>query len=185
MSLQQFIKNLQNKPYEVRTRILWTTTAVATVIVVGVWILGLKQEFGNLDKQSILGSETEVSELSAQHYTQVESIEKLDGKLLVYFSVNNDTNDILNFSKASDIKLVMDGEEHTPSKLTDRQNQNFVLKILSHTQNFGILTFDTETFRSGALTFDTLFFENNIQKIFKEQINLDPSKLTKPKAIRE
>ncbi len=183
-NIQSFINNLQNKPYQTRVKILWGTVIASTLILIGLWILGLRSEFGNLDKQSVLGSNTQVSTISAQHYTQIDGAEIANNQLLIYFSVKNDTGDILNFSKPADVKLTVNGKDNNPSKITDRQNQPYVQKILSHTQNFGIAAFDISQFKSGLLTFDNLSFENNPQSTFKEQVNVDLSKLSQPKDIR-
>ena len=180
----EFIKNLQSKPYAVRMRILVTTAVIATIVVIAVWLIGFKQEFRNLNKQSILVSNSSTSHLSAQHYTNIDGAEIVDGKLLVYFSAKNDTTDILNFSKTQDMKLSLDGKDLTPSKLTDRQSQPFVQKILSNSQNFGIATFDIGSAKSATITFDNLYFENNPSNIFKEQITFDPNKLSKPADLK-
>lgn len=123
--------------------------------------------------------------VSAPHYLSVSRTEVKDGKLLIFFSVKNDTSDILNFSKAENIKLNVKNKEYHADKVNNRQNQQFVSKILSHSQNFGILEFKTSsTSGSGELSFDNLFFEQNPDSIFKEILPVDLNKLMKPETLR-
>ena len=64
-----------------------------------------------------------------------------------------------------------------PQQLTDRQGSAFVKKVLSRTQNFGILTFSAINSEEGTLTFDQMFFEKNPQQFFKQILDLEFDKL--------
>jgi hypothetical protein len=185
MALQDFIKNLQNKPDHIKNRILWSTSTVAAVIVVTIWFTNFKHQIANISGSDILNiNSTAQSQESAPHYLAVENAQETNDALIIYFNVKNDSSDILNFSGDTDISLTIDGNKLTPTKITDRQNQAFVKKVLSNSQTFGILTFDKPQGKSGELTFDNLYFEQSPETIFKETLKFDSSKLTPPQNIR-
>jgi hypothetical protein len=175
-NLQDFIKNLQEKPYEVRTRILWASSAVASVLVFGIWLTTFKNNIQNLNIRSSFTSAANTTPVSATHYINIDRA-VVDQNLNLYFTVKNDTTDILNLSKLSDIKLVLNGKDYTPSKITDLSSKAFIQKSLSHTQSAGILTFDNVTSGQGSITFDNLNFEQSTQNLFKEVIDVNVSKL--------
>ncbi|HEX5429966.1 MAG TPA: hypothetical protein VFX17_02685 [Patescibacteria group bacterium] len=184
MNISQFIKNLQDKPLKTRNRILLAGSSVAVVLVVGVWFTSFRKEIKNINVSDISSSITQTVADSAPHYLSVDSAEVSGGNLLIYFSVHNDTTDILNFSTAADVKLTASGQTYTPSKVTGRTQAPFVQKVLSNTTEFGILTFDTAASGSGTIIFDNLYFEQSPDSIFKETDNLDLSKLPKPDEVR-
>ena len=185
MNFSDFVKNLQNKPEHIRNRIFWVSSFVAAVLVVSLWAINFKHTIQNIDGRSVLGALTTIqSQAAANHYLALDGAEMKSGKLLVYFSVNNDSDDILNFSAPSDIALNLDGNTYNPVSIQTRQNQPFTQKILSHTQTFGILTFDSPKSTSGDLTFDNLNFDQSPANIFHETIGFDLTNLSKPQSIR-
>ena len=183
MKIQDYVKNLQNKPIEVRNRILWVSAAVAAVVVFSIWITTFKKEVGSLSIASI-NTTTTSTQASAPHYLSIDAKDVVGGKLLIYFSIRNDTDDILNFSKLSDITLSVNGKTYNSSRVTDSSNNTFIVKALSHSQNFGILTFDNTEAGTAEITFDNLYFEQNPTTLFKETIPIDLNKLTTPANLR-
>jgi hypothetical protein len=175
MKIPEIIQNLQNKPEQTRTRIFWSASTVAVIVVVAVWLVSFKNDVKNI---TLSGSQTtaNATKESTPHYLSLESSELKDDHLLIYFSAQNDTGDILNFSQISNISLIIDGKKYQPSKITTRTNTDFVQKILSQSQNFGVLTFEKITKGYGQLTFDNLFFEQSPQDT-KEVIPLNLDKL--------
>jgi hypothetical protein len=184
-SISNGVKNLQDKPDHIKTRILWSTSAVAAVLVVTVWFTNFKHQIANISGSDILNINSgSQSQTSAPHYLQVENATRANNQLQIFFQVKNDTNDILNFSPLADISLVLDGKKISPTAVTDRQNQAFVKKVLSNSQTFGILTFDNPEGDQAVLTFDNLYFEQSPENIFKETLDIDLGKLTPPESIR-
>jgi hypothetical protein len=116
----------------------------------------------------------------------VERIESNDaGAFKIYFNINNPTNDIINFATTDNIKLLVNDAKLNPLRILDRQKKPFVSRILSHTQNFGILYFNPTSADFGTLTFSDLFFEKKPDGLFKEEFNLDFQALNKPEELRK
>jgi hypothetical protein len=180
------IKNLQDKPDHIRNRIFLGSSAVVVVAVVSLWFISFKHQVQNISGASLTTSLTQnLSQNSTAHYLAVDGADDSNGKTVIYFSVNNDTSDILSFSQNDDITLSVDGKDYKPSSLQTRQQQAFVQKILSNTQVFGIATFDVSGKSDAELTFDNLYFEQNPSNIFKETLDIDFGKLSKPVDIRD
>jgi len=178
-----FINSLQDKPLEVRNRIFWASSAVAAVLVFGIWLTTFKHEVKKLTVGSVTNIAANQPQVSSQHYVTVNAAQTSANKLLLYFSINNDTKDILNVANLSSIKLAVNGKTYSPSKLTDANGGDFIQKALSHSENFGILTFDTIS-GSGEITFDNMFFEQSPDNLFKEVVPVDLKALPKPKTLR-
>lgn len=185
--MTDFIKNLQDKPYETRVRILWGTVIVLGIILFFAWIFGLKSSLGNIKGSSLIQLDTgsnAVVETNVK-FASVEYAEQTNNILKIYFNFNNPTDDILNVSKLDDIVLTVDGKQTRPSKITDRQGNAYVQKILSHTQNFGILTFPTIKTTKATLSFDQMSLEKSPADIFVQNLELNFKQLNKPSNIRD
>ncbi|MBI4363488.1 MAG: hypothetical protein HY545_01415 [Candidatus Doudnabacteria bacterium] len=180
--LRRFLTQIQNKPYETRVKILWLTTLIAGVLLAGIWLMELKSTIiaPSRQEQQTENNNTQI----AQKYISVERTEVSGETTKLFFSVNNDTGDILNFSTINDVHLNFDQSGIKPAKLLTRQDKPFVAKILSHTQEFGILVFTGSLSDIGELTFDQLFFESHPENIFKETISLDFDELMKAQELR-
>lgn len=180
--LNNFIKNLQQKPYTTRLRILWTVVGITAVILIIVWSTSLKSTL-NISKTED-GNKKPVEVVVKNQYLEIERAETTGDLVTIYFKVSNPSSDILNFSPLDSIKLVADDHELKPIKMLDRQSNPFVQKILSKTENFGSLQFSTKTFNTGTLTFGELFFESQPQNIFEEQVEFDLTKILKNQEVR-
>ena len=182
------IERLQKQPYEVRIKILWGVVAVSAVILLVIWILSLKQTFSNISGKSLVQTPTAaaVNALSESQtrFAAVERVEKTGNILKIYFNINNPSADILNVSKLENITLDANGQSIKPKGMSDRQGQAFVQKVLSHTQNFGILTFNGIDSAFGKLTFDQMFLESSPADVFKQTLNLDFKKLNDSTKVR-
>ncbi len=155
-------------------RILWLTTIAAAIIILAIWSVGFKKEFAQINGSAASNQITVTTpQVAALHYLKVDGSEVTNGKLLVYFSLDNDSNDILDAPKTSQIKLTDGRDTYTPSAVSDRQSQPYPQKVLSHSQAFGILTFDQTNIKKADLTFDSMFFENSQDKTFKETATID------------
>lgn len=186
MNLNDFVRGLQDKPYNIRVRILWTTTIIVAIVLIAIWLSTVKNEianidnsgFANLDKNTDTEKSSEQTITERNTYIAVERTE-LDetGAFQIFFKVNNSTQDILNFSPLEQIKLEINGASLTPLQINDRQDNPFVQKILSNTENFGTLVFSQLDTDTGRLIFDELYFEQNPNEIFKESLDLDFKKL--------
>ena len=178
--IKQLLTRLQNKPYETRVKILWSATLIAGILLVGIWLTELKSTVLSPVRQD----ESVSSSNSAIKYISIERTE-IDGESTkLFFSVNNGTDDILNFATINDIRLDQDQSGIKPIKLLTRQDKPFVTKILSHTQQFGVLVFGGKLSDGGDLTFDQLFFEKHPENIFKETIQIDFDQLMKTQELR-
>lgn len=181
--LNNFIKNLQQKPYTTRLRILWTVVGITAVILIFVWSTSLKSIL-NISKTEDGNSRKPDEIVVKNQYLAIERAETTGDLVTIYFKVSNQSSDILNFSPLESIKLVADDKELKPIKMLDRQSNPFVQKILSKTENFGSLQFSTKTFNTGILTFGELFFESQPQNIFEEQVEFDLTKILKNQEVR-
>src|SRR5258708_14471938 len=140
--MTDFIKKLQEKPYEVKLRILWGTVIGAAIVLVVILIFNIKDTLKNVDGKKLIDLNTSSGRTAANtniQYASVERVERTAKVLKIYFNLNNPTNDILNVSKVSDITLAFDGSEVKPQSILNRQGNPFFQKILSHTQNFRVL----------------------------------------------
>ncbi|MDP4000974.1 MAG: hypothetical protein Q8P83_01935 [bacterium] len=194
MSLHDFIRRLQDKPYNVRVRILWTTTIIVAIVLIVIWLSTVKNEITNIDNNGFanLNEITDTDEPSGQTITEQNTyiaVERTElnetGAFQIFFKVNNSTQDILNFSPLEQIKLEINGASLTPLQINDRQDNPFVQKILSNTENFGTLVFSQLEVNTGRLIFDELYFEQNPNKIFRESLDLDFKKLNKTQELRK
>ncbi len=183
------LSSLQQQPLAVRMRILWGVTAAIAVILFLVWIYSTSQSVKKAEKTEIPGINTQQTPAeSVNAETQrinIEWIEHKEKTLLVYFKVNNTTNNILNFSKLEDITLAFNDQNYKAKYIQDRQGSQFVVKVLSNTQKFGMVAFDDVQESSAEIKFDNLFFENEEQNVFYETTKLDLKALNKPIEIRQ
>ncbi len=184
---KQTLEQLRNKPYGTRVRILWTTVIVAAIVLIVVWVLGLKASLKEIDGKDLLSTNptnSSSSVITTERYIQVERIESTTTGLNIYFNINNATDNILNFSQTQDISLELNNQTYHPKNVTNRQGEAFAQKILSRSMVFGILTFEPLNGVSGQITFDNLSFENTTNDSFKQKIELDFNNLEKPAEIR-
>ena len=182
---EELIDNLQKKPYATRVKILWGSIIVVALILVLVWILGLRSTIGHLDTADLIKTPTKTLNNSTPvNYGQVEWAQSDAGGLKIFFNFNNQTQDILNVPALSNISLDINGSAVTPIKITDRQGNPFVQKVLSHTQNFGILVFPRTPDGTGSLTFDQMFFELFPDRLLSQEIDIDLKKLEKTGKLR-
>ncbi len=178
--LENFLYNLQKKPYETRVRILWTATAIIAILLIIIWIVSIKVTISNSSKPA----DTPVKTVSSVEFVNVERIEKAGSLMKIYFNLNNNTTDILNVSAAEDITLQTSAGSLHPSSILDRQGQPFAQKVLSKTQVFGILTFAATADKSAELTFDNMALEQNLSQPLKQVLKLDITKLNQPANVR-
>jgi len=184
--MKNFIEKLQAKPYETRVKILWSSVLVTGVILVAIFVFNLKNTVSNIDSKDLikLNPDTKTSPLTSTAYVLVERVERSSSLLKVYFNYNNPNDDILNVSKLSDIILNVENDNLIAQKITDRQGNIFVQKILSHTQNFGILYFPATTAKNGTLILDQMFMEKTPSDIFQQTLELNLEELSKATNVR-
>jgi hypothetical protein len=154
---------------------------VAAVALLGLgatWINTIQSQLGGLDRDDVIPGIVAGSTLSAEHRIRIESAETKDGKTSVYFKVTNETSDILTFSDKESIKLETDEGDYGPEAIQDRQNTEFVKKILSGSTVYGVLVFPEIKGGAAKITFDQLYFEQAKGSVFREveEINLNELK---------
>ena len=153
---------------------------ICGIIIIVIWILNLKNTLKSTDGKSILTTQDSSKVASAEtdlDLLGVESVQRSGSQVKIYFNINNQTDDILNVPSLDNITFRDNNNSAHPQQLTDRQGSAFVKKVLTHTQNFGILTFTTINDEKGTLTFDQMFFEKNPEQIFKQILDLEFDKL--------
>lgn len=184
--MKDYIAELQKKPYATRVKILWGGTAAFAIILVIIWSLSLKSTIKNSSGQPLIPQASELTSKDQEEtdFLDVERTETTGNTLKIYFNLNNKTDDILNVSKTANIELVTNAGTFRPSKMTDRQGQTFVQKILSHTQNFGILTFSAVNDTKATLIFNEMFLEKNPNQLLKQTFELDFEKLNQDSQVR-
>ena len=183
--LSDLIAKLQSKPYQTRVKILWGIVLVCSVLIVVLWGFNLQKTISRIDGVDLNPLDDDAQAIvQNSEYVKVERVEITDDIVRVYFNVENPTDDILTFSKLSDVRLIAKEKIISPEQITDRQGRPFVQKILSRTQNFGIVDFKAVEEKSGELFFENLSFEQNQKTIFKEKVELNFEKLKKDQELR-
>lgn len=183
---KNFLKNLRHKPYATKVKILWTITVSVAVILVIIWGYTLRNQISKLDGEKLI----DLPDLRNQpqvesKFVKIERVESSAKELKIFFSVKNESNDILNFSRAEEVGLEANNSTLVPLYLLDRQNKPFVQKILSKTENFGILIFPPVQADHAVITFKDLYFEKTPQELLKETIKLNLDELTKDQTLRD
>lgn len=182
-----FIKKLQEKPYETRLRILWGTVMVAAIALVIIFVFNIKNTLQGVDGKKLIdidNSSNQANVLSEIPYAEVERVERTEKVLKIYFNFKNPTDDIVNISKLTDITLIFDSNTLKPQSMTDRQGNVFVQKILSHTQNFGILIFTPINTNLATLTFDQMTLEKSPSNVFQQKLELNLDELSETTKVR-
>ena len=186
ISPNDLISKIQKKPYETRVRILWGTVLALAVIIFIAWIFGIKSTLNNVNKSDLIkiNNPTTTTPQTNTVFARVERVELGRDQLKVYFNFNNSTDDILNISKLEDVSLQINSATIKPAQITDRQNAPFVQKILSHTQNFGILFFPATDAKKANLIFDQMFLESQPANLFQQKLDLNLSELNSKAQLR-
>lgn len=122
--------------------------------------------------------------LSATNYITIESYEEKGDKRYIYFKIQNNTPEILNFAKKENIAFQIGKESVIPESVTDRQQSSFVTKVLSNTTLYGVLVFNKLDGTKGNISFDQMFFENEPNNLFREMIEVDLNKLKPVEELR-
>ena len=185
----KIISTIQQLPINTRTRILWGVTAIVAVLLLALWLYSTTRQVQTIDPKQLnplsSGETAGIQSINTESkYISVEWIEHEDKLLKVYFTVNNSTKNILNFSNRDYLGLTAKGTTYKASSIQDRQGNNFVVKVLSDTQLFGVATFPDTDAEQAKIKFDGLFFESLDQVIFSETFDLDLVKLEKEVEIR-
>jgi hypothetical protein len=190
MRFDDFIRNLQKKPYAVRLRILWSTTIIVAVVLLAVWVATIKNGADSLAGQDLftITQESDQAEEARAEESDHISVERVEttkaGAFQIFFKIKNSSNDILNFSPLEKITLEINKTNLKPLEILDRQGNPFVRKILSNTENFGTLIFTGVEGKSGTLSFEGLFLEQKPQTLFREILNLDFEELNQIQELR-
>lgn len=185
MAWQKFIANLQNKPYESRVKILWSTVVAIGILLFIIWVMSLKSTINGSIGGTNESTSQDLKVANEISLGEVEWVESTANNLKIYFNFNNSTSDILNFSKPSEITLTLNGNQLHPSKILNRQGQPFVQKILSHTQQFGILVFPAVKDNTAVLEFSQMTFDQKSDQALSQKINLDLKALNNKDNLRD
>ncbi|GEM_PF-2418930 len=187
---QKLIEKLQQQPQATRIKIVWAGVAIAALILFVIWVFSLRSTIKNLNGVDLIKlptSEPTNNQGQIQTATPYATVERAESTALnfkLYFNFNNSTNDILNLPALTDITLKINNQTIKPTKITDRQNQPFVQKILSHTQNFGILIFPKTNADAADLNFNQMYFEQTPNALFNQKIKLNLKDLEKSALLR-
>jgi hypothetical protein len=177
-----FLERLRGLSHPAKSRILVGAVIVSALAFGSLWVNETRKNLVGMDNSTPLLNEGSV--LSANNYITVESYEDRGGKRYVYFKVQNNTPEILNFSKKESIKFEIGKQSSTPESVTDRQQSSFVTKVLSNTTIYGTLVFNGTDGTKGKITFDEMFFENQPNNIFRETLEVDLNKLKPVEELR-
>ncbi|MBX4187562.1 MAG: hypothetical protein KW793_00310 [Candidatus Doudnabacteria bacterium] len=180
--INNILQYLQSRSPQTKNKILFFTLSLVALALGSIWISSLKTHFGGLTKEDILPEAGTV--LSAENYVTVEAADEKNDKRYIYFKVENHTTDILNFPNTEQISLKVAGQEIHPEKILTRQDQSFVVKILSNTTNHGVMIFPEIEKSEGELKIDRMFFEQNPTNIFRQTIEVDFDKLDSIEELR-
>ncbi|OGE73962.1 MAG: hypothetical protein A3I07_04145 [Candidatus Doudnabacteria bacterium RIFCSPLOWO2_02_FULL_42_9] len=180
------LDRLQKLPYNTRVKILWVASAIAAIGLIILFTQSIRNTVENSSGENLIELNNSKTTLpnSPQEFAKVERVEQGENGLKVYFNLNNNTNDILNVSKISDISLVINDKIITAQQITDRQGKPFVQKILSKTQNFGILYFEPTNAKTAQLILSNMSLENDASNIFQQTLDLNLEELNNPANVR-
>ncbi len=176
------LKSIQEQPFQTRLRILYAVTAVIGIVLFVIWFMttrGAVRRTDFSDISEVFGTKQQPI-VTSQKYINVEWVEKADGKMLIFFKVTNDTPSILNLPQLGGISLQVGEDKYNAEIITTRQQTQFVQKVLSNSQNFGILVFSDMELTRADLVFDQMFFENKPDVFFQERFEVDFEELNKP-----
>jgi hypothetical protein len=183
MSMNDFIHYLQTRPDHTKRTIIVGVSALMIMGMGTLWAQSLQRQFAMQDQQAE-GGEVAGSILVSEHRIRIEGKEEKNGKTLIYFRLTNETSDIINFSSNGKITFQSGNEYVSPEKVTDRQGQEFVKKVLSKSTEYGVLVFPGLDEARGTLTFDGLYFEQDPTKVFMEQHRIDLDQLRPLQELR-
>ena len=180
--MHDWLQKLQNQSQQTKLKVLWSTVAAAAIVLVVIVSLSIKSSVKNVDGQNPFqaAGQTAGETLPNRDVVKVESIDSSAAGLKIYFNIENDTDDILNVPDATNIQLAIGGQILNPTAIDDRQSGPFVKKVLSHTQDFGVLVFAPAPANRGTLNFNQMFFEQSPNNLFQQQLDLDFQQLTQP-----
>lgn len=178
------LKQIQQQSYETRSRIFWIVVAGMAVVLVILIVQSIKNTIGNVGGNLVQIEAAKYVPESTTTYVRVEGVTQNSQTLQVYFNINNSGTDILNVSKLSQITFTFGSNVIHPSKITDRQGNPYAQKILSHTQNFGILVFPGIGNQKGSLLFDQMFLETAPSDLFQQKIWFDINQQSNPTQVR-
>lgn len=164
-----------------KVRIIVGASAVSLVVLGSFWLNDTKNNLVGMDTNSIIPTGIV---LSANKHVTIESYEERGDKRYIYFKVQNNTGDILNFSQTDKITFKIDRQSLVPVSVTERQGSPFVSKVLSNTTVYGTLVFDKFEDTEGVLIFDELYFENQPSNVFQESIEVDITELKPVEELR-
>jgi len=183
--MKNFLETIQKQPYETRVKILWGTVVAVVAVLLIIWGFGLKNTLNKVDKTAFtVPANNNGAKAQEINYITVERVEKNGSIMTIYFNIENNTPDILNFSTNQDITLTADDRSAYPTEVKDRQNNNFVQKVLSYTKQFGVLKFTGITSDTGKLTFNNLSFEQKQSQTLTQTLNLDFKELNQKTKVR-
>jgi hypothetical protein len=186
----KLIENLQHQSYQTRVKILWAAVIGIGALLVIIWFISLKSNISNLGTNSLTDFRSPEAEQPNQitaiatDLIKIEYIEQSISGFKIFFNISNRTNDILNFPQIHNITLTVEDRPYNPKQILDRQNNKFVQKVLSNTQNFGILVFDHVEGDEGDLVIENLSFEQSLGQTLKQEITLNFEELRQQTEVR-
>lgn len=181
MSFSDFITNIQNRPYETRVKILWGCVVIIGVGLIALWVFDIKRQNNQLNTSDFLAT---FKQQESEHYFAAEWAEEKNDKLYIYFKVTNNSKDILNTATLENIVYKTSAGDKAPEKILDRQQQPFVKKVLSNTENYGTLIVPMTADKTAEVVFKNIFFESSPGQIFSETLKLDIEKLKQTNPVR-
>jgi len=194
MSLSDYLKSLQAKPYQERTRILWISTIIVAIVLLGIWVSLIKfQNAGNSGRSfNPFGYFTDLVDNAKSRLTQFQdsggtsspeaeialtnfSTDTLNKTLTVVFTVKNSGTDILSFPEniTTGITLADGSETLFLKKITGPDSEPFPKRILSNTEISGQLVFPLPQNQIVTINIANLAFMQNPQSTFAKILTLD------------
>jgi hypothetical protein len=183
--MNEDLDTVQKLSYKTRVRIVWLTFIVVAVGLVFLIVQSIQGTIENAGDNLVTIQPSSNQPQSQIKYVAVERIERTDKLLKIYFNLNNPSTDIVNFSKLTDVRLRVENTTYNPQQITDRQGGVFVQKVLSRTQNFGILYFTPIQTDVAELSFTNLSLEKDPSNLVQQTLQLQFSELIKPTNVRQ
>ncbi len=182
--LNKIVSYLQTRSYQTKGRILAAAIAVTMIGLGTVWINNLKHKFADISTPDLNLSSLQPGQvLGASNFITLEATEVREGKRYIYFKVENNTDEILNFPSKDKISLKVGNQTLEPEAVQTRQQQPFVVKVLNKTTNFGVMVFPEFKEDKGELTIRELNLEQK-NEFSQQTIKIDFDKLNPLEELR-
>ncbi len=199
-AIRNYIKSLQNRPYEERVRVFWTIAVISAVCLIVIWAI-LSRVLPHTDRNAslsgLVGYIRERISQARENYQEMDDGRQLagaftvpdnfksltirsatlsaDGKnLRIEFTANNPTYDILVLlnDAHTNLKLIDGSKVHDPIEILTENGIIFPEKVLSRGAFRGVAIFPKPNNNNVVLSADGIYFLLRSENKFDERYEI-------------